>query len=131
MKRTFFVVTVCTLLLATAASPVLAATKVGFTATKEQVDKACTGVSGIPVSGGTGGGYGCYNPKNGVLVGCSKSHACTGYIPRKIGSTKIDGLLGVLTNGLQIAPADGGGTNTSPKKDQKPAPSTPTDGTLY
>ena len=54
----------------------------GGTHSKAEVKTACDGVGGINLTGSNGKGYGCYNPKNGVMVGCSDGGVCTGYLPR-------------------------------------------------
>jgi hypothetical protein len=68
------------------ASPAVAEERVPLQGkhTKAQVDTACDGVNGIKVQGQSGGssGYGCYNPKNGILVACDNSGDCIGFIPK-------------------------------------------------
>jgi hypothetical protein len=78
-------------------APAVAETRVVFEATKEQVKNACDNIKGgIPNQGSTGAGYGCYNPNNGVLVACSDSGTCTGYIPRAVpAGTSLSDLLGL------------------------------------
>jgi|JI10StandDraft_1071094.scaffolds.fasta_scaffold24747_3 hypothetical protein len=48
---------------------------------KEQVNAACDAAGGFKVQGQSGG-YGCYNPSNGVLVACDNGGDCMGFIPR-------------------------------------------------
>lgn len=96
------------------ASTALAASRVVFQASKEDVKSACDGIkgdAGVETHGEGGKGYGCYNPNNGVLVACASNGACTGYIPR--GAPKKKALPNVLYFGLGITPADaaGGGDN--------------------
>lgn len=66
-----------------AVSPALAEERVPLKDkhSKEQINSACDAVGGFKVQGQSGG-YGCYNPNNGILVACDNSGDCMGFIPR-------------------------------------------------
>jgi hypothetical protein len=109
-------------------SSALAETRVTFKAGKDEVKKACDAIEGgggVPVSGGGGQGYGCYNTNNGVLVACSDGGTCTGYLPK--GSPRSKSLEGVLNFGSRAsAPAPrslsegSSGGSTQPSQPQAP-----------
>jgi hypothetical protein len=102
------------------ASPVYAERVVlSGTHSKAEVKTACDGVGGINTAGYNGKGYGCYNPNNGVMVGCSDGGVCTGYIPAKRTKVSHSNILDFLTLGHGLpkgAPVkgDGKGSDTSP-----------------
>jgi hypothetical protein len=81
----------------------IAESRVVFQASKEDVKKACDDVDGVPVEGAVGG-YGCYNPSNGVLVACSDGGTCTGYLPKGAPRTKALGNVLKFGTGLGVAP---------------------------
>jgi hypothetical protein len=83
----------------------IAESRVVFQASKEDVKKACDDVDGVPVEGAVGG-YGCYNPSNGVLVACSDGGTCTGYLPKGAPRTKALGNVLKFGTGIRAAPED-------------------------
>jgi hypothetical protein len=104
-----------------AVGPVFAESRVVFQASKDDVKKACDDVKGVPVEGETGAGYGCYNPKNGVLVACSDGGTCTGYLPKGAPRGKSLGNILKFGTGSSAAPptsltegsSSGGGGGTT------------------
>src|SRR5215813_3097659 len=88
--------------------------KLSGTHSKDEVNKACDGVSGIPVEGSGGDGYGCYNPKNGVLVACDNSEKCIGFIPSKAKMASATQIRDFLTLGRALAKGGGQPGETSP-----------------
>lgn len=78
-----------------------------FTSARAEVAKTCNSVGGSDMARQDGHGYGCYNPKNGVLVACANSGTCSAWIPR-VRHTGLKTLYGILTYGLSKAPADTG-----------------------
>jgi hypothetical protein len=109
------------------AFPALAETRVDLgKQSKETVKDACDKVGGFNVEGDGGKGYGCYNPKNGVLVACDNTSSCMGFIPRgrprgaTVGGALGTGLPPVIGESLSSAGSDsgtaeGGGTAAPPE----------------
>jgi hypothetical protein len=117
--RPFFPRTLALVLIAVAgtlfAFPALAETRVDLgKQSKETVKDACDKVGGFNVEGDGGKGYGCYNPKNGVLVACDNSNSCMGFIPRgrprgaTVGGALGTGMPPVIGESLSSPTEDGG-----------------------
>jgi len=91
---------------------------------KAEINGACDKVGGIKVEGQGTGGYGCYNPKNGVLVACHSGGTCTGYIPRGITKHKtLDSVLGLGSRPLVLdgtSKSLNEGNTSLPKPDDSP-----------
>ena len=81
---------------------------------KDDVDKACQGVGGLPVEGEGGDGYGCYNPNNGVLVACDKGEQCVAFIPGKKRMSSNSKLRDFMSLGQPPVATTGGKLTKSP-----------------
>ena len=89
-------VAICVVGLVFTASAYATTVHLSGTHSKSEIQGACGKVNGIMNSGPNGTGYGCYNPKNGVLLACNDAGSCFGIIPRRQqGLPTIGGLLGL------------------------------------
>jgi hypothetical protein len=109
--------------------PVLIKTAVMVRGTEEQVSKACDEIKGVPTSGHSSGGYGCYNPKTDVMVACDTSAACIVFSPLTTHAKTLRGLLG-LGRGEVSPNTEGsgkGGSAPPPSSTPPPPPPPPSD----
>lgn len=79
---------------------------IGIRASKEEVNRACDAIKGVPNLGSNGAGYGCYKPKTDVMVICRSDGACIGFTPLHTRAKTLRGLLGL--DRVQVEPDAGG-----------------------